>query len=73
MGIMRQLSWLIWPTQKMLNFDLLFINKVIIMEAMSIAKNLFKEKIVNHPSNKQLIFKLIDSPEEAKRAFKLYS
>jgi hypothetical protein len=43
------------------------------MEALSIAKKLFKSGITSHPSNKSLVFKLIDKPDEAKKAFKLYS
>ena len=43
------------------------------MEVLSIAHQLFNGKIAKHPIHKSMIFKLIDSPEEAKRAFKLYS
>jgi hypothetical protein len=43
------------------------------MEALYIAKQLYKYGIISHPSNKSLIFKLIDKPDEAKKAFKLYS
>jgi hypothetical protein len=43
------------------------------MEALSIAKQLVKQGITSHPSNKSLVFKLIDNLDEAKKAFKLYS